>query len=297
MDQCADVICQLHQLLIVPLQLAFMQRAMLAAILIGIVSGVMGAYVVTRGMAFLGDALAHSVLPGVAIAFLTNGGGQSLLIGGMIAGALSALGIGFLTRGGRLREDTAIGIVFAGTLALGIGIISSAQNYAVDLTHVLIGNILAVDATDLLLIVLFGGLVIGVVILFYKEFLAISFDPTLVQTLRLPGETLRLTLLVLLAVAIVIGVQVVGVALVAALVVTPAATARFFVHRLHHLMVMGGLIGAGSGVVGIYLAWHLRVAPSASIVLTMTVLFLLAFFLAPGKGYVWALMGRSAGRA
>ncbi|MBZ0280565.1 MAG: metal ABC transporter permease [Anaerolineae bacterium] len=274
-----------------------MQRAMLAAILIGIVSGVMGAYVVTRGMAFLGDALAHSVLPGVAIAFLTNGGGQSLLIGGMIAGALSALGIGFLTRGGRLREDTAIGIVFAGTLALGIGIISSAQNYAVDLTHVLIGNILAVDATDLLLIVLFGGLVIGVVILFYKEFLAISFDPTLVQTLRLPGETLRLTLLVLLAVAIVIGVQVVGVALVAALVVTPAATARFFVHRLHHLMVMGGLIGAGSGVVGIYLAWHLRVAPSASIVLTMTVLFLLAFFLAPGKGYVWALMGRSAGRA
>lgn len=297
MEPCADLICQLNQLLITPLQPAFMQRAMLAAILIGIVSGVMGAYVVTRGMAFLGDALAHSVLPGVAIAYLTSGGGHSLLIGGMVAGALSALGIGFLTRGGRLREDTAIGIVFAGTLALGIGIISTADTYAVDLTHVLIGNILAVSTDDLLLILLFGGMVIGVVILFYKEFLAISFDPTLVQTLRLPGETLRLTLLVLLAIAIVIGVQVVGVALVAALVVTPAAAARFFVHRLHHLMILAGIIGAGSGIIGIYLAWYLQVAPSASVVLTMTAIFLLAFLFAPGKGYLWSLTGRSAGKA
>lgn len=297
MESCADLICQLNQFFFTPLQPAFMQRAMLAVILIGIVSGVMGAYVITRGMAFLGDAIAHSVLPGVAIAFINFGSGQGLLVGGMVAGALSALGIGFLTRGGRVREDTAISIVFSGTLALGIGIISTAQNYTVDLTHVLIGNILAVDANDLLLIVLFGGVVIGIVVLFYKEFLAISFDPTLVQTLQLPGELLRMLLLVLLAVAIVIGVQVVGVALVAALMVTPAATARFFVHRLHHLMVMAAVIGAGSGIIGIYLAWHLRVAPSASIVLTMTALFLLAFFLAPRKGYIWSLTGRSAGRA
>lgn len=290
---CTDIVCQLGQLVVAPLQPAFMQRAVLAAVLIGIVSGVMGAYVVTRGMAFLGDALAHSVLPGVAIAFLSVGS-QGVLLGGLVAGILSALGIGFLTRGGRLREDTAIGIVFAGTLALGIGIISQAQNYALDLTHVLIGNILAVDSNDLLMIVIFGTLVIVVIMLFYKEFLAISFDPTLTQTLQMPSESLRLVLLVLLAVTIVIGVQVVGVALVAALVVTPAATARFFVRRLHHMMLLGGAIGAFSGVIGILLAWHLRVAPSAAIVLTMTVLFLLAFFFAPGKGYAWSLLGRSA---
>jgi manganese/iron transport system permease protein len=126
-----------------------MQRALLAVIMIGAISGVVGAYVVTRGMAFLGDALAHSVLPGVAIAFLNSGNsGQSLLVGGLAAGIISALGIGFLTRGERLAQDTAIGIVFSGMLALGIGIISTNQNFAVDLSHVLIGNILAVSRDD-----------------------------------------------------------------------------------------------------------------------------------------------------
>jgi len=285
----------IEQLLLDPLKPEFMQRALLAVILIGAVSGIVGAYVVTRGMAFLGDALAHSVLPGVAIAFLVKGGiGQSLLVGGLAAGIVSALGIGFLTRGERLAQDTAIGIVFTGMLALGIGIISKNQTFAVDLSHVLVGNILAVSGDDLAVIGLIALVVLGVIVAFYKEFLLASFDPTLVQTLRLPGETLRLVLLVLLAVTIVIGVQVVGVALVAAMLVTPAATARFFVRRLHHLMLLAALLGALSGVVGLYLAWHLAMAASAAIVLTMTALFLLAFCFAPGKGYVWSLLGRSA---
>ncbi len=285
----------IQRILLDPIQFEFMQRAILAIVLIGIVSGVMGAFVVTRGMAFLGDALAHAILPGVAIAFLNSGGGsQSLLIGGVIAGVLSSLGIGFLTRGGRLTEDTAIGVIFAGMLALGIGIISSAQNYAADLTHILIGNILAVNAEDLTLIFIIGLIVLVVLLLLYKELLIISFDLTLAQTLRLPGEVLRLTLLVLLALTIVIGVQAVGVALVAAMLVTPAATSRFFVRRLHHMMILAAIIGSLSGIVGMYLAWHLRIAPSAAIVLTMTAIFLLAFFFAPGKGYIWSLLGRSA---
>jgi manganese/iron transport system permease protein len=284
----------IEQLLLDPLKPEFMQRAMLAVIIISAVSGLVGAYVVTRGMAFLGDALAHSVLPGVAIAYLMGGSGQSLLIGGLVAGIVSALGIGFLTRGERLAQDTAIGIVFAGMLALGIGIISTNQTFAVDLSHVLVGNILAVSSDDLMIIAAIA-LVIGVVIvLFYKEFLLASFDTTLVQTLRLPGEALRLVLLVLLAVTIVIGVQVVGVALVAAMLVTPAATARFFTRRLHHMMLLGAGIGAACGVLGLYLAWHLAVAASAAIVLTMTVAFLAAFFFAPGKGYAWSLLGRNA---
>lgn len=284
----------IQQLLFDPLSFAFMQRALLVIILIGIVSGVVGVYVVTRGMAFLGDALAHSILPGVAVAFLSGGSGQGLLLGGLVAGVLSALGIGFLTRGGRLAEDTAIGIVFSGTLALGIGLISRAQDYAVDLSHILIGNILAVGNDDLLLIAVASLLVLLMVLLLYKQFLIISFDPTLAQTLKLPGEGLRLLLLVLLAVTVVIGVQAVGVALVAAMLVTPAATARFFTWRLQHMMALSALIGAVSGVVGIYLAWHQRLAPSAAIVLTMTALFLLAFFFAPGKGYVWSLLGHTA---
>src|SRR5690606_13422345 len=146
----------------------FMQRSLLAVVLIGVVSGVVGAYVVTRGMAFLGDALAHTILPGVAIAYLSTNGAQSaVLVGGLAAGVLSALGIGLLTRGNGLKEDTAIGVVFAGALALGIGIISRVQNYTTDLTHILIGNILAVTGDDLALILAITVIVIGMVLLFY----------------------------------------------------------------------------------------------------------------------------------
>src|SRR5690554_3879028 len=166
----------LEQLLLDPLRPEFMQRAMLAVILISAISGVVGAYMVTRGMAFLGDALAHSILPGVAIAFLNAGtSGQSLLVGGLAAGVISALGIGFLTRGGRLAQDTAIGIVFAGMLALGIGIISTSRTFVVDLAHVLIGNILAVSGDDLALIAAIGVVILAVIFLFYKEFLLASF--------------------------------------------------------------------------------------------------------------------------
>lgn len=285
----------IQELLFDPLSYPFMQRAWLALALIGVVSGVMGAFVVTRGMSFLGDALAHTVLPGVAIAFLTTGGASgAVLMGGLIAGVLSAVAIGLLTRGRRLSEDVAIGVIFAGAFALGIGIISRAQNYAADLTHVLIGEILAVDNTKLTLIVVIGALVLIVLALLYKELLLISFDPTLAQTLRLPGETLRIVLLVLLALTIVIGVQAVGIVLVAALLVTPAATARFFVKRMHHLMLLSALIAVFSNVTGMYIAWHGRIAASAAIVLTMTGLFLLAWLLAPGTGYVWSLLGRSA---
>ena len=293
-----DIANFFQQLLIEPISLAFMQRAMLAVILIGIVSGVMGAYVVTRGMAFLGDALAHTILPGVAVAFLAAGGNtQWVLVGGLGAGILSALGIGFLTRGGRLSEDTAIGVVFAGALALGIGIISKAQNYSADLTHILIGNVLAVGNDDLILIAVVGVAVLLVVAALYREFLVISFDPTFSQTLRLPAERLRTLMLVLLALTVVISLQAVGVALVAALLVTPAATARFFVKRLHHLMLLSAVIAAIGNIIGMYLTWHLSVAPSAAIVLTLTALFLLAFFFAPRKGYVWSLIGRTTQRA
>lgn len=267
-----------YQLLIEPVNLPLMQRAMLAVVVIGAISGVMGAFVVTRGMAFLGDALAHTILPGVAIAYLTTGGSSSaVFIGGLAGGVVSGLVIGLLTRGGRLREDTAIGVVFAGALALGIGIISRAQNYSTDLSHILIGNVLAINTDELIGIAAVAALVLIVIVVLYKELLIVSFDTTLAQTLRLPGEALRIGLLVLLALTVVISLQAVGVAMVAALLVTPAATARFFVRRMHHLMIGAALIGAFGSVVGLYVTWHLRIAPSAGIVLTLTALFIVAF--------------------
>ena len=283
------------QFLLDPLQFPFMLRAIAAIIMIGIVSGVMGAYVITRGMSFLGDALAHTVLPGVAVAYLSSGGASSpVLIGGLVAGVLSAIGIGLLTRGQRLAEDTAIGVIFTGAFALGIAIISRAQNYAADLTHILIGEILAVNDDSLLLIAVIGVAVLIAILLLYKELLVVSFDPILAQTLKLPGEGLRLTLLVLLALTIVIGVQAVGIVLVSAMLVTPATTARFFTQRLHHLMLLAAVIAVFSGIVGMYIAWYGHIAPSAGIVLTLTALFLLAYVFAPGKGYLWTLLGRTA---
>jgi len=283
----------IQELLLDPLRFEFMQRALIAVILVGMTSGVMGAYVVTRGMSFMGDALAHSVLPGVAVAFISgNNDPGGLLVGGLIAGTLSALSIGILTRGRRLQEDTAIGIVFAGTLALGIALISTTRSYAIDLQHILVGNILSVDADDLLLMALIGGSILLIVLLTYKELLVVSFDPTLARTLRLPGEGLRFLLLIMLAITIVIGVQAVGVAMIAATLVTPAATARFFVKRLHHMMLLSATIASFSGVAGIYVAWHLDIAASAVIVLTMTVVFILAFLLAPHRGYLWLILPR-----
>lgn len=253
-----------------PLSYAFMQRGMLAVILVGAISGVLGCYVVVRGMAFFGDALAHSIMPGVAVAYIAGG---SLFLGGLAAGVIAALGIGWLTRGRQIKEDTAIGVVFAGMLALGVAIISTARSYSADLSHILFGNVLGVGDGDLRTMIVLSAAVIGVVLLFYKEFLVLSFDPGLAQTLRLPGEGLRLLLLALIAVTIVASLQTVGVALMVAMLVTPAATAQLVVKRLHHMMIVAAVVGATSGAVGLYASYYLNVASGAAIVLTTTAVF------------------------
>jgi ABC-type Mn2+/Zn2+ transport system permease subunit len=283
----------LLEFLLDPLQSGFMQRAILASLLIGITSGVVGSYVVTRGMSFLGDALAHSVLPGVAVAFLT---GANLFLGGLIAGVLAAIVIGLLTRKRRLQEDTAIGIVFAGSLAFGIALISQTRA-ATDLQHILIGNILAVGEQDLLYMAAISLIIFLAIGLLYKELLIVSFDATLAQSLQLPSEALRILLLVLIAITVVVGVQAVGVTLVAATLVTPAATARFFVKRLHWMMFLSALIASLSGIIGMYIAWYSGLAASATIVLTMTGFFVLAFLFAPNSGYLWSLLGKTSQRA
>jgi manganese/iron transport system permease protein len=272
-------------LLLNPLMYAFMQRGLLASVMVGVLCAVIGCYVVLRSMAFLGDALAHSILPGVAVAYLLHG---SLVLGALAAAVLVAVGIGFFTRGGTIKEDTAIGILFAAALALGVAMISTMRTYAQDLTHILFGNVLGVSDSDLLITAVIGVVVLAAVVLFYKEFLVVSFDPVMAATLRLPAELLRTALLVLLALTIVVSLQTVGVGLVVAMLVTPAATAYLLTRRLPVMMVVAAVIGAFSSLAGLYLSFYVNVASGAAIVLVATAIFVLAYLFAPGRGVVWS---------
>lgn len=272
------------EFLLAPLNYEFMQRGLLASLMVGVLCAIVGCYVVLRGMAFLGDALAHAILPGVAIAYLLKG---DLLIGALVAAILVALGIGFFSREGTLKEDTAIGILFAGALALGVALISTIKTYALDLTHILFGNVLSVSISDLQLTAVLGVIVLTTIVLLYKEFLVISFDPVLAATLRLPAELLRNVLLILLALTIVVSLQTVGIALVAAMLVTPGATAYLLARRLPTMMLIAAFIGAFSSLAGLYASFYINVASGSAVVLIATAIFIVTFFLAPQRGWVW----------
>jgi manganese/iron transport system permease protein len=274
--------------LVSPLTYAFMQRGLLASLMVGMLCAIIGCYVILRSMAFLGDAMAHAVLPGIAVAYLLKG---NLMVGAVAAAVAVALGIGFFSRQGAVKEDTAIGILFAAALSLGVALISSIRTYAVDLTHILFGNVLGVSAGDLWLTAGLGILVLAAIAFFYKEFLVISFDPTLAATLRLRVGLFRNLMLVLLALTVVVSLQAVGVGLVSAMLVTPAATASLLTRRLPAMMAVSAAIGAFSSIVGLYLSYYVSIASGAAIVLVATGVFFIVFLFAPGKGWVWRRRG------
>jgi len=262
--------------LLQPLSYEFMQRGMTAAILVGTVCAVVGTYVVLRGMAFFGDALAHTILPGIALGYLVGGGAREQLFWWALGTAVvAALGIGAISKNAEIKEDTAIGIIFAGMFALGIALISTVRSYAVDLSHFLFGDVLSVSSQSLWLILLFGGFVLLTIFAFYKEFTTISFDPILATTLRLPVGLLNNLLLALIAVTVAVSLQTVGVALMVAMLVTPAATAYLLTHRLSKMMILAAIFASLSGVIGLYLSYYLSIASGAAIVLTATMFFMI----------------------
>jgi ABC-type Mn2+/Zn2+ transport system permease subunit len=271
----------LINLILEPLSYTFMQRAMLASVLVGITCAVIGCYVVLRSMAFLGDALAHAILPGVAVAYLL---GVNLLLGAIATAVVVALAIGFFSRQGIVREDTAIGILFAAALASGVAIISTLRTYAVDLNHILFGNVLGVSPLDLALTALLAAAVLLAVGLLYKQFLVVAFDQVLATSLRLPVQLLRNVLLVLIALTIVVSLQSVGVGLVAAMLVTPAATAQLLTRRLPSMMITAAAIGGCSSIAGLYLSYYANIASGASIVLVASAAFLAAYLFSPRSG-------------
>lgn len=281
----------LLNLLINPLSYPFMLRGLVAVIIVGAVCAVVGTYVVLRGMAFFGDALAHAILPGVAVGYLADGGTRAPLFWwALLTAILTSFGIGALSKGRKLKEDTAIGVIFAGMFALGIALISTVNSYSVDLTHFLFGDVLGVSRGDLWLTAGFGGLVLLTIFAFYKEFMVLSFDPVLAATMRLPAGLLHYLLLVLIAVTIVVSLQTVGIALMVAMLVTPAATAYLLTQRLPVMMLIGASIGALSAVIGLYLSFYVNIASGAAIVLVCTAFFILAFLFAPSKGALWAYL-------
>jgi len=261
-----------------PLQYPFMLRGLVAALLVGIVCAIVGTYIVLRGMAFFGNALAHSILPGVALGYLIGGGERKHLFWwALVSAILSSIGISIISQNSKLKEDTAIGIIFAGMFALGIALISSVRDYSTDLTHFLFGDILGVTPASLWLIAIFGAVVILTIIVLFKEFRVLAFDPVLAATLRLPAKFLNYLQLFLIAMAIVVSLQTVGIALMSAMLLTPPATAYLLTKRLSTMMITASVIASFSGILGLYLSFYIQISSGAAIVLTATAIFILVW--------------------
>ncbi|MGH2616126.1 MAG: metal ABC transporter permease [Thermomicrobiales bacterium] len=275
--------------LLEPFAHGFMQNAFAAIVLVGVICGVMGIFVTLRGLAFMGDAIAHAVFPGVVISYIFGG---SYLVGAIVAATIVSIAIGFVTQSGLLRNDTAIGVFFVGAFALGVAIISTQRSYARDVTNLLFGSILGVSRSDLVLTALVGGGVLLTLWLCRREVVAISFDRTYAQSQGLHLWRWDQLFLLLLALTIVISLQTVGNVLVLAMLVTPAATARLLSVRLGPMIAISAFIGALSGVAGLYVSYFWGISSGASIVLVATAVFIVVFLFAPRTGAITARVAR-----
>jgi ABC-type Mn2+/Zn2+ transport system permease subunit len=264
-----------------PMGFGFMQRGLVASVLIGILCAVMGTFVVLKGLAFIGDAVSHATFPGLVIAYLV---GAPLYIGGAVAAVITALAIGVVSRRGRLRFDTSVGVLFAGTFAFGVLVFSTIRNYVADLLGYLIGNVLGISFGDLVQVVVLAVIVLAIVLAIRKELLFATFDPLGAAASGLPVAALEYLLLALLGVTIVVSIQAVGIIMVVAMLVTPSATAQLLVVRFGQLMAVAVVLAAISAVLGLYLSFYLNLASGATIVLVETVFFGAALVLGPRTG-------------
>ncbi|MEA5617753.1 metal ABC transporter permease [Cronbergia sp. UHCC 0137] len=269
-------------ILIEPLQYGFMQRSLIIAILVGLLCAVVGSYLMVQRLALLGDAISHSVLPGLAIAFMVGG---NIFVGAFIAGILSTVAITFINTRSPIKEDAAMGIVLSAFFALGITLITVIQkSNKIDLNHFLFGNILGVTADEVRDTAIIAAIVLIVIVLLYKELLFYTFDPLGAQAAGLPVNRLNFGLMVLIALTIVASMKAVGVILVLSLLITPGATAYLLVKRLHQVMILGAVIGIISSISGMYLSYFYNLPSGPAIVLVVSGLFVLALFFSPRHG-------------
>src|SRR5690625_5063477 len=262
------------------LEFTFLQQALVTSIAVGIVSGFIGCFIILRGMSLMGDAILHTVLPGVAISYTL---GINLFIGAMVTGMLTALGIGFVSQNSRIKNDIAIGIIFSAAFALGIILIARAQS-ASNLNNILFGNVLAVPASEMWLTIGVGAFVVLAVLLVYKDLLVSSFDPTIAAAYGLPNRLIHYMLMSLLTIVTVAALQTVGIVLVVAMLVTPAATAYLLTDRLSVMLWLAALCGVIASIAGLYFSFIYNLSSGPTIVLAATALFLLAFLFSPKHG-------------
>jgi ABC-type Mn2+/Zn2+ transport system permease subunit len=259
--------------LLAPFHFAFMRAGFEAVILVGITCGLLGCYVVLRRMAFIGDAISHTVLPGIVVAYLR---GYNLFFGALISGLLTALGIGWLSSKDAVREDTAIGVLFTFMFSLGILLISTTRSF-IDFSGILFGHITSVTPAGLLVMLLIAVIVLATLILFYKELELTSVDPSYSAVVGLRADWMRNVLLVLLALAVVTAIQAVGVILTIGLLVTPAAAASLLTRHLVSMMILSVVIAVLSGVIGLFVTFYINANSGAAIVITCTMFFAVAF--------------------
>jgi manganese transport system permease protein len=264
-------------------QYEFLQKALFTSVMVGIICGIVGCFIILRGMALMGDAISHAVLPGVAISYML---GVSFFFGAVITGVLTAIGIGYVSQNSRIKHDMAIGIMFTSMFAVGIVIITLMKSSA-DLYHILFGNVLAVRMSDMWMTLGIGVLVIGLVVLFYKELLVSTFDPTMAQSYGLPNKWIHYALMVVLTMVTVASLQTVGIVLVVAMLITPAATAYLLTNRLSVMIYLAAFFGIIASVFGLYFSFTYNLASGATIVLVSAFLFAMAFFFSPYQGLVW----------
>lgn len=276
-----------------PFDAEFVRTGALAAAVVGVLCGVVGCYVVMRGMALMADSLAHGVLPGVAIAFVLTAGAagsepneSAIWVGALAAGLVTAGGTNLVIRRSRVREETAAGVVFVFMLALGVAISSRVEGYSVNLTSFLFGDVLGVTGGEVAVSAVLSAAVLALVALLYRPFLLLSFDPQRAAALGMPVERLHLVMLVIVTLAVVIGFRVVGALLVLGLLIAPPATAALLTKRLPAMMGLSALLAAASAPLGLLLSWHLDLAAGASIVLVAVSGFIVALLVsaAPSRG-------------
>ncbi len=277
--------------LLEPLRYDFFLRALVASSLVGLICAVVGTYVVLKGISFIGDGISHAAFPGIVAAFMLQG---PYYIGAAVAAVGTALAIGFVSRRGFLRMDTAIGVLFAGTFALGVFLFSLIDGYVADLFSFLFGNVLAISGSDLVALLVLGSLVLGAIVVLWKELLYATFDPLGAQASGIRVGLLEYVFLTIVALAIVVSLQAVGIILVVAMLVTPAATAQLLTSRFGAMMRIGVVIGISAAVSGLYLSYWLDVASGATIVLVETAMFFLALVLGPSTGLLGAWRSRRA---
>src|SRR3954466_1677363 len=264
------------------IQYGFLQKALLTSIMVGIICGVIGCFIILRGMALMGDAISHAVLPGVAISYML---GINFFFGAVFSGVLTALAIGFVTQNSRIKHDTSIGIMFTAAFASGIIMITLLKS-STDLYHILFGNVLAVRSADMWITLGIGLIVIAAVYLFYKELLVTSFDETMGAAYGLPTRVIHYFLMTLLTLVTVASLQTVGIVLVVAMLITPAATAYLLTNRLWVMLYLSAGVGVLSSIFGLYFSYTYNLASGAAIVLAATVIFILAFVFSPKQGLV-----------